>query len=410
MLPGLAAGQESKSGYEGDESFNSPSSTINQLKNDNDAREPLVNFESIDEGLEPWFAFKRDLDERYGLKLGFAATGLYQYSTEAEDESDAFGTIVRQSIVWDFYNREGPDKGTFYFSVDNRTSHTDVAPNALSQETGYLGQSGALFGDFDTVLGDFYFSKYFNKGDSAIIGGRYDPNDFLDVLGSNNAWEMFQHLTIFFNGSLALPDWTTGIGGGHYINDQYYFRVSVSDVNSDATDSSFRFRNDQLLKMAEFGWSPSRAERYDTNVHITFWDADERDNGVAAGDGILIGANYTWDNNLMVFTKVGWSDTEADEDDPVEASLISQIYDEAYTLGFTYSNADNSRMFGLAVNQGKLANKTLVEDEQTAYEMFYRFQLSKNIGITPSIQKLDNPGLPGGEDTLIYAIRARFAI
>jgi porin len=229
-----------------------------------------------------------------------------------------------------------------------------------------------------------------------LVVGRYDPNDFLDVLGYANPWTSFQNLAILFNASIALPDWGSGIGAGHWFNDQWYGLTSISDANGVATETRFFHATDELYKTAEFGWSPSRGERYFTNIHVTIWDVDERkDAGVPQSDGYTLSANWTFNQKLMLFTKYGSSDGAA------------PLYNESFTVGLIYYVAKRTDLFGLAMNWGEPVGSN---ENQVTTEMFYRLQLAQNLAITPSVQLVSDPAANPDEDEILFTgIRVRFS-
>jgi len=392
-----------KSNYDNEEGFAGPGSTVRQLEEDDEEKTPALRFESFDEALKPWFQYKKNLAEDTGLQLGFAYTMLHQEIDESlTSEDSATSGIFRVSGKWELLNRGEKNKGQLVFSIDNRERFTDVAPGGLGGEAGYIGQTGSLFSDFHTVLGDFYWSQYLNDGQTGVVAGRYDPNDFSDVLGYANPWSSFQNLSILFNTSIALPDWGFGIGAGHWFDDSWYALGSVSDANGVATKEEFDFDTDELYKTAEIGWSPSRDQRYFRNVHLTLWQVDEReDDGVDDADGITLGVNWTWDETYMLFTKIGSSDADAPND--------PQIAERSVTLGGIYYFAKRSDLMGLAYNTSELAAPGL--DDQVSLEFFYRLQLAQNLAITPSLQILDDPALNTEEDRItVISLRLRLTL
>ena len=393
-----------KSNYDNEEGFAGPGSTVRQLEEDDEEKTPVFRFESFDEALAPWFEYKKRLSEESGLQLGFAYTLLHQEVNKSlTDEENATSGIFRISGKWEAYNRGGKNKGQLVFSIDNRAAFSDVAPSGLAGEVGHIGQTGTLFSDVDTILGDFYWSQFVNDARTGIVIGRYDPNDFFDVLGYANPWSSFQNLSILFNTSIALPDWGFGIGAGHWFNgDQFYLFGSASDANGVATKEEFNFDTDELYKTVEFGWSPGRDQRYFRNVHVTLWQVDEReDDGIDDADGITLGFNWTWDQTYMLFARIGSSDADAPND--------PQIAENSVTIGGIYYFADRSDLFGIAYNESELASPGL--DDQITLEAFYRIQFARNLAITPSIQILGDPALNPEEDEIIlYGLRLRLTL
>lgn len=388
-----------KSGYEHEPGFAGPGSSAAQLAEDDEVKDPVFRFPGIDSSLQPWFDWKAKLKKDYGISIGMAYTSLFQWVDTTLEGNDDYASsgIFRITARWTAFRDEAGNAGEFVVGFDHRHKYVDTAPADLGFQAGYLGLPGTLFNDLQGILGDLNWQQSFNGNNTGIIIGRYDPNDFIDVLGYANPWTSFQNLHILFNTTLALPDWSTGIGGGHWINDQYYVKAAVNDVNGVASETEFDFQFDELYMTAEIGWSPTRAERYTKNFHITYWHADEREDGSENSQGIAIGANWSWNENLMLFSKMGWSDRTA------------PLYNKTITLGIMKHFARRSDLFGLAFNWGDPSDDNL--RDQTTGEMFYRIQLAQNLAITPSVQLFINPSLSPDEDQIwLGSLRLRLAL
>jgi porin len=350
-----------KSNYDNEEGFAGPGSTVRQLEEDDQQKTPAFRIEAFDEALAPWFEGKKGIYDISGLQLGFAYNLLHQEIDESlGDEDSATSSIFRVSGKWEVYNRGGKNQGQLVFSFDNRNNLSDLPP--------------ALFSDVDTILGDFYWSQFLNEGQTGLIVGRYDPNDFFDVLGYANPWTSFQNLSILFNTSIALPDWGFGIGAGHWFEgDQLYLFGSASDANAVLTREEFEFDTDELYKTIEFGWSPGRDQRYFKNVHVTLWQVDEReDDGIDDADGVTLGVNWTWDLTYMLFAKIGSSDADAPTD--------PQIAENSVTIGGIYYFANRSDLVGIAYNESELAADGL--DDQTSASPITRANSPRTVSTT----------------------------
>ncbi|MDV7146000.1 carbohydrate porin [Tropicimonas sp. TH_r6] len=388
------------SGFRSDaQGFAGPSAVTSQLAEDDAPKDPAFRFPGFDRALKPWFDWKARLKTDAGLQLGFDYTSLYQKAdaTLPGSEDEASSGIFKVFGRWDLVNRGETDVGTLVFSVENRHAYTDIPPADLGFATGYLGIPGTLFGDTDWILGDLNWQQSFNDGRTGMIVGRYDPNDFFDVLGYANPRTAFQNLAIVLNPSVALPDWSTGIGVGHWIDDSWYVKAAVNDANGTAIDPVLFNDSFDLYKTVEVGWSPSSDRRFFSNVHVMYWHADEREEaGIEESQGWTIGANWTFDDVFMPFLRAGWSEGSA------------PLYNENYTAGFVYRSRSRADLMGAAVNWGQPSDDTL--EAQTTSEIFYRLQLAENLAITPSIQFIDNPALNPEEDNItIFGLRTRFS-
>ncbi len=376
--------------------FAGPAATVSQMQEDEASKEAALRFPWFDNTLQPWFDMKSALREKTGLQLGLAYTALYQ---GVADYDDVGGGIFRLSGNWTLLNRDDGNNGSLVFSVDERHAYTDSTPGVYDGVgAGYHGITGSLFNDVGLILGDFNWQQQLLGGKAAVVVGRYDPNDFSGVLGYANPWTTFQNLTILFNPSISLPDWSYGIGAGSWFDDQYYLKAAVNDANGTADHLEFFSEGAEMYSSAEIGWSPSSTERYMKNVHLMGWHVDDATRAdLEESYGLTFAANWTWNEVWMAFTKMGWSEGSA------------PLYNKSVTVGAMYRMHRRSDLVGIALNWGEPAVPEL-RDQYTG-ELFYRFQLAQNLAITPSVQLLIDPALNPDEDYVwIGGLRARLTL
>ena len=192
--------------------------------------------------------------------------------------------------------------------MDNRHRiGNDSTPSELGGQSGYLSQTGMLFSHKHTVLVDFNWQQKFNEGQSALIIGRYDPNDYMDALGYVNPFTAFSNLDILLDMSIALPDNSWGIGGGHWFNESVYILGGLNDANGTVDTLQFFDGGSEFFKYVELGWSPSQGERYFKNINVTLWEMDDRsaygENNTSndGSYGIALAANWIWDHEWVKF-------------------------------------------------------------------------------------------------------------
>jgi porin len=398
-----ASEKQTKSGFQQDATLGSPSSVGEQLREDDVAKGPAARFPKFDAFFKPWFDFKRNLNDQYGLKLGFDYNVLYQRASETlnGNEDQAASGAVRFYGSWNLVGRDTNNKGTLVFKVENRHRiGTGIAPAQLGFDTGYNGITGFLFSDAGSFLGDLNWQQLFNDGRGGLIIGRYDPNDYIDASGQTNPWTTFSNMSISNNTSIALPDFSYGLGAGHWISSEvgdWFVLGSVSDANGVADDLSFFDGGSEFFTAAEIGWTPNRSQRYSNHIHITGWHVDERkDVGVEESEGIAIGANWSVVEDWMVFGRVGWSDGTA------------PIVNTTATAGFM-KRFHKRDLLGLGFNWGDSSNDALRDQYST--ELFYRFQFAENLAITPSLQWLVDPANNPGEDQIwVAGLRMRLSL
>ena len=398
---GASSEVQRKVGYEDrNAGFGSPNTPSRMLVDEDFRTEPLIRFPQIDESMESWWDFKADVDARHGLRFGVDYTMLYQHLSESLTSVDwAASGILRTYGEWSPFNREDKNAGHLVFKVDNRHKlGSDVSVSNLGAEAGYIGQTGVLFNDIGWQLIDFNWQQSVGDG-GGIIAGRFDPSDYASVLGYANPWTAFSNLAILLNPAVAFPDVSYGLGGGAWLGDNWYVKGSINDANGTLENYEWFRDGAEFFTWGEVGWSPSRSERYTTNIHFSAWHVDDREEvGVDSAEGFTVGANWTnGDQRWMLFTRAGWADGEA------------AIYEESYTFGFMRKYRRNSDLLGLAVNWGQPPQDDL--DAQTTGELFYRLQLSENLAITPNLQLLKDPALNDQDDVVwVTGLRLRMTL
>ncbi len=381
--------------------FGGPNTPQQQLDDDDVIREPIYRFARADEFFKPWLETKKRFNEEYDFQYSF------DYNLLSQGISDSIGTedsatsgVLRAYGTWVLTRQGDKDFGRLIYNVNHRHKvFSDIAPAELAGEAGYIGVTGTLFSDVNLVLIDLNWQQSFNDGNTGLIAGRFDPNDYMGVLGYANPWTAFSNVAIILNPSVAFPDGSLGAGGGHRFNEQWYVKGSINDANGVITDLKAFKGGAEFFKWAEIGWTPAPDQHYLTNIHAVVWHVDERENaGIPSAQGFMFGASKTTDDQRwMGFVRAGWSKGSA------------PIYNETYSLGVVRRVRRNSDEVGLAINWGDPPDSSL--SSQTTGEFFYRLQLSKGIAITPSVQLLKDPALNPTEDTIwVWGIRFRLTL
>ena len=392
-----------KSGFQREQGFGGPTSVTEQLREDDEKKEPAFRFPAFDRFFTPWFKWKSSINEKYNLQLGFDYNALYQAASATLDsnEDQAASGAVRIFGKWKMLGRETSNPGNLVFKIENRHSlGTEIPPSQLGFEVGYQGLTGTLFSDVGTVLVDLNWQQVLNKGGGGLIVGRYDPNDYVDVSGHANPWTTFSNLAVLVNTSIALPDSGFGIGGGYWIESDIgdvFVLGSISDANGVIDEIEFFEGGSEFFTALEVGWTPDRTRRFTDHVHVTGWHVDERqDAGIPESEGITIGANWTVIEDWMIFGRAGWSDG------------LAPLMSSTATLGFM-KRFFKRDLLGLGFNWGDPSDDELRDQYST--EVFYRFQLAENLALTPSIQWLVDPANNPDEDQIwISGLRARVSL
>jgi porin len=377
-------------------SLGGPGSAQAQQEQDRLRRLEDSRWPSLDRALDPTESALEKLRESSGLSLSFDYQALYQQSSESLTGFDKAASGQARIIGnWNLANRDGENPGSLVFILENRhLLGQSISPAGLASQIGYAGATAITFGDTDTTLSVAYWSQTLADGRAGFVAGRIDPGDYSDILGYVNPRTTFQNYSILFSPVLPIPDPGFGVAGGGFITDQIYAVGLVSDANGSLTQVDWFPGGSEFYKYGEIGWTPEASKRYLINVHLGVFHVDERTAaGIPASHGAMLSANYTFDNDVMVFGRLGWSQGAA------------PIARRAVNLGWVWRPGFYDDLFGFGVTVADPVDRTF--GIQTTFEAFYRLDLSDNLALTANIQHLKNPGF-NSKDPWVFGLRFRF--
>lgn len=385
-----------KSGYSTKSSFGGPNSPEALMEEDDRIKEPAFRFEGIYDAFNPWRKWKRRQNKEHGFKISGHYATLYQGANKSlTGEDKASGGVFRTNAIWTLLGRGTKNTGSLVLTVDDRHAFRDVSPAGLASQVGYAGVTGTLFNDINWAVVNLNWQQSFNDGKTGLLVGRFDPNDYMNILGYTNPWVTFSNLAIMLDPSVAFADTSWGAGAGHWLNDQFYVMGGINDANGLLTDDlEFFDGGSELDKWVHVGWSPSVAQRYTHNVHVLTWHVDgSEDLGTESAKGMALAANWTFDDKWMPFLRAGWSEGS------------TPIYNKSATVGLQRTFAYRSDTAGIGFNWGELPGDL---GEQITMEGFWNIQFAQNLAITPSVQYLGDPALNPTDDSVwIASLRMR---
>jgi len=392
--------QESGPAHSQGPSFGGPNAVENQLRSDGEIDRPTV--------FESWFEWKDGLTEKHGFSFSVDYSAAFLGANESPGDDRASSGMVRFFGSWDLVGRGTKNTGAFVWKVEHRHSYTDVAPSGFGFNLGYVGLIEPPFSDQGTRLTNLYWRQRLAGGRVTLLGGFLDATDYVDVYALASPWTGFLNFA-FSTGTttLAVPnDAAFGIAAGAMLTDNLFLIGSVSDLNADPTDpgetvDSF-FSDHEYFKSVEIGWTTAQDRIYLDNVHLTLWHADER---VEAAQPSGWGANLSWTTYLagkwLPFVRAGYAD---------DGGSLTQ---RSVSVGFGYQPNPGKNLLGVGLNWGQPNEDTWgtgLRDQYTA-EIFYRWQISKAIAVTPDLQYIKNPALNADADSIwVFGVRVRGAL
>ncbi|HIL97293.1 MAG: hypothetical protein ABGY96_06315 [bacterium] len=245
--------------------FGGPTSSEGQLEEADRVLDPAFRFPAIDEFYQPWTDWKTTTNKQQGVQISTHYSTMAQYLSDPipDGEDKASAGVFRGTLVWSPFQNKTDEKNSVNIMIDHRHGFRDTVPANLAAEAGYIGVTSLFYGDFGWAIINLNWQQSFNNQDTGLIVGRYDPNDYMNVLGHVNPWSLFSNLDSNLDTSVALPDSSWGIGVGHWLNDQWYAFAGANDANGFGNDDlEFFDGGSEFFKYGNIGWSPGKADRY----------------------------------------------------------------------------------------------------------------------------------------------------
>jgi len=407
FLP-VAAQEESQAetGSERKRRFGGPDQVDNQIIED----ESSVSWLLKERLVEPYFEWKKSLQEKYGLSFGVDYTGVYlkANNSPAGAEDKAGSGITRFFGSWDLIGRKSGNTGSLVWKVEHRHKYTDIPPSAFGFNLGYAGLIEPPFSDQGFRWTNLYWRQRWNKGRIALLAGFLDATDYLDVYALASPWTGFQNFA-FSTGTLTIPvpnDAALGAAAGGMLTDSLFLIGGLVDRNADPTkpfEGFSNFVNDrEYFTSAEIGWTPSHDRIYLDNAHLTFWHADER---TEAGEPKGWGVNFSFTRYLagkwLPFIRAGYAEDGG------------SLMQKSVSAGVGFQPIPKGDLLGVGLNWGQPNEDTFgpgLRDQYTA-EVFYRWQLAPQLAITPDVQLIIDPALDPQESSIwVFGLRARLAL
>jgi porin len=345
--------------------------------------------------------------EKSGLtmNLDYTAQLMGLSDSVAGADKSAGAGMVRFYGTWAIVDRGGPNSGTLNFKIEHRHKYTNTQVGGFpgfAQNGGYLGILGPPYTAVGGRLTLLNCKHNFAEGKATAVAGWMDVTDYVDVYLLASPWTGFNNY-VFSTGSASMDlpnDATLGGAIGGLLGKNVYAQAGVADAKSDPTKpldgfESF-FSDNKYFSWAELGWTPGKEKIYFDNAHITAWHKDSVGVGAPSGWG-LNGSYQRWINDQWLpFVRGGYT---KDSGSLLETSL---------SAGVGYQPVPMRGVIGAGVNWGKPNGGG---SNQISSELFWRYQLTKEIALTPSLQYIHNPALNPTEDNLFaFGLRVRVVL
>lgn len=359
------------------------------------ADDPIAKLDDV------WQEMNHRLDKQIGLRLGMAYTILYQHGTPALDfesasvgDFDLFGT-------WRLAGERKKNHGHLGFNTEVRHGIGAHPPSDLGNSLGSLWPTASGFTRENFNLTQIWWQQEITDAKLTLRAGKVDQADFYNAGAFTSSNFYFLNEAFASNPTVPFPEQGLGITALYKPWSDVYILGGWGDADARKTDSidleSFDIK--EFFYALEFGWAPLVKNRGRGRYSASFWATQSRsETSRPGGAGFALNFEQRLDKHLMPFIRYGYSDGGATD--------VRQILTGGVGILNPFG-AKHSDMFGIAAAWGQPFEGAL--RDQYTIETFYRYQLTRNIQLTPDLQVIFNPsGNP--VDDVVWVLGVRFRV
>ena len=392
-----------RSDYKEASGLEGPDGVVSELAQDDIDTGAVFTPPILDGAFQPWFDLKREWNQKYGFQLGLNYNALYQSASETTtEEDDAAGGRFQIQGMWTFLGRTTKNPGGISFRFEDRHRlGTELPPTQLGRQFGSSTVTGTGFSDFDFSLTELAWRQTVLDGNMRFGFGKIAAASWYNGHALSSALTGFQNSAMRTSG--AKPSVGRGIGAltGFRLAESFALLAGIHDANAVTSENPFDTIDEmEFYYSTELRWFPTGFDRRKWDqVRLQLWYVDETDEGVTPSDqGLSITASRFFNNRYMPFLSAGISDGKA--------STIKS--DVTVGIGFAFNTVHRAARDVLAVAVNWSDPSDDEQQEQFTSELFYRFQLYKNLAFTPSAQYIVNPASnPEETEVWVLGIRGR---
>ena len=210
---------------------------------------------------------------------------------------------------------------------------------------------------------------------------------FVDVSGYASPWPGFKNAGILVNNTVPFPALGLGAAAGITFNDQWVVKGGLYDANGSPQSYKPYSEGGEFFTHLELSWAPSRAERFNKEVHLTAWHVDPRERaGTPESHGTVLSGTWTFNEVWMPFFRVGWAEGGA------------PLMRRGALVGLLKYCPYRGDLMGIGISWEDPSDRSL--REQKTMELFYNYRISRSLWVAPSLQVFVDPALNPNDDVI----------
>jgi len=397
------------SGYIDETGFGGPKTTGAQLQVNNQKQESYFRIPIT--VLKSWYETKQNVNKKTGIQYDLSYTAVYLTSSAVIDgnsnSKSTGGGRLDINFGWNLVGRKsGKNKGILFARLNSRHTYGSGTSPMFHGifESGYYGLPAVGFSDYSFRMLELNWHQSLANNRLHFVIGKVDPTNYFNFHGIIVPWQHFLGYGSSVSGTVNWPN--QGLGGvASYNRDKWYIMAGVHDIYGDLyNDGDFfdlgkNFDDGNVFTAVEVGFFPSFQERYFRKVSFTYWSGDPYTSAggspISSGSGMAFSAHWFFQDKFIPYARFGFSDGNGE----------NAFYEKDIQIGHGLRFKSHD-IFGTSFSWTE-TNISGTKSQMTV-EVFYRFNLTDHLEITPDFQWIINPTLNSNINSLAYfGIRGR---
>jgi len=345
----------------------------------------------------------RDWREKIYRKLGLEATMSYdmlgqRYALTDKGEGAASGEISFTARWLIFGSRDYKyiplSKNPIYLScrIRNRHAYTDLAPSQLSYSNGLIWQSVDGFTAAGFQIPDLYISQELSGGNLILRYGQFTIDSFFDNHNLGSSKKYFFNAIFAKNPTVGFPSFGAGFTGQWQFGDDWDFSFGASNMQgTDVTERvSFDLTSSALFYAVQGGHTFTGLGNHVVRAQLMLWDSQNNgEEELACGNGASFTLEHEGGSGIERY--VGRFAYSQGELSPVDFLLMAGY-------GREIRKFDH---LGVGIGAGRSSEHS--SRWQGIVELYYRWQVTKELLITPDLQIIAGEGVASSDPIQIVA-------
>ncbi len=392
-----------RSNYNNESGFGGPKTIGAQLEYENKQKEPYYRVPI--KVFKSWYDFKNKLNEQTGIQFGLNYTSAYIGSSavineDVNDKTTGSGILDLQ-LGWNAVGRKsGKNKGTLFAKLNSRHSYGNGTPPMFHgvAESGYYGLPATGYNDYSFRFLELNWQQSLANNHVHFVFGKVDPTNYFNFHSLIVPWQHFLGYGASVSGTVNWPNQGLGVIAS-YNTGKFFVMAGLTDAYGDTftkgkpLEFGENFFDGNFFKAIEVGYVPSFEERFFKKISLMYWNTDSYVNPtgseISSGEGIAFSVNWYFKEKFIPYFRLAFSDGNGE----------NAFYKRDIQVGHGYRFSSHDILgFALSFAEPNIPDTK----DQTTIELFYRFDITEHLSLTPDTQLIFNPTLNPNENTIFY--------